>query len=235
MTVKPHSISELPSMGAQSLARDGLAISFPDTAIEPDTARSVYRTPAGVRWHDKDQATSLMPGVYYGALNISGNSSVTLLPGIYIVKDGPFHVGGTSSITGSGVTLFLSGLNAVMNVSKQTKLDLSAPASGPTSGMLIFEDRLNKAGQQDVIQSRNAPNMLGTIYLPKGKLNIGLKYGGGGAGIAVAQSSAWTVVVAQSIAIHDDMQIMFNTYYDATTVKPPAGLGEKKPEIGLTD
>lgn len=40
------------SMGAQSLARDGLAISFPETAIEPDTANAVYRTPAGMRWHD---------------------------------------------------------------------------------------------------------------------------------------------------------------------------------------
>ncbi len=40
------------SMGAQSLARDGLALSFPDATIEPDTANSVYRTPAGVRWRD---------------------------------------------------------------------------------------------------------------------------------------------------------------------------------------
>ena len=40
------------SMGAQSLARDGLALSFPDTRIEPDTANAIYRTPAGVRWHD---------------------------------------------------------------------------------------------------------------------------------------------------------------------------------------
>ena len=40
------------SMGSQSLARDGIAISFPENAIEPDTANAIYRTPAGMRWRD---------------------------------------------------------------------------------------------------------------------------------------------------------------------------------------
>jgi FAD/FMN-containing dehydrogenase len=40
------------SMGGQALARDGLAITFRDAEIEPDTAKNLYRTPAGMRWRD---------------------------------------------------------------------------------------------------------------------------------------------------------------------------------------
>lgn len=40
------------SMGGQSLARDGLAITFDGHAIEPDTKAGVYRVSAGTRWSD---------------------------------------------------------------------------------------------------------------------------------------------------------------------------------------
>jgi FAD/FMN-containing dehydrogenase len=40
------------SMGAQSLPRDGLAITFDSHAIEPDTKAGVYRVSAGTRWSD---------------------------------------------------------------------------------------------------------------------------------------------------------------------------------------
>jgi FAD/FMN-containing dehydrogenase len=40
------------SMGAQSLAKDGTAITFAAPAIEPDTANGVYRVDAGARWFE---------------------------------------------------------------------------------------------------------------------------------------------------------------------------------------
>jgi hypothetical protein len=90
--------------------------------------------------------------------------------------------------------------------------------------MLIFEDRAVRLNQHHQIKSRNAPNMLGTIYLPRGILNIGIKFGGGGKGLPVAQSSAWTVVIARQVRIQDDMQIVFNTNYASSPVNRPAGL-----------
>ncbi|MCB1541762.1 MAG: hypothetical protein KDJ25_13260 [Rhodoblastus sp.] len=200
-----------------------------------DLPSPAYGACTATKMQVQNQTTSLAPGVYCGGLTISGTSVVTLLPGLYVIKDGSLQIKDKASLTGSGITLFLTGNGAVLNVTKDTSLNLAAPAAGPMSGMLIYEDRLNAAGQKHVIQSRNAPNMLGTIYLPQGKLNIGLQYGNGGVGVPVAQSSAWTVVIAQKVAIHDDMQILFNTYYDATAVKPPAGLGEKAPEAVLTN
>jgi Flp pilus assembly protein TadG len=210
-----------------------------DCPILPDPLASLPPPITGNCTETKMQVnnltTSLIPGVYCGGLTIAGTSAVTLQPGIYIIKDGPLHIKDKASVTGSGVTFFLTGKGAILNVSNGTSMNLSAPAAGAMAGMLIYEDRLNHAGAQHVIQSRNAPNMLGTIYLPQGKLNIGLQFGGGGSGIPVAQSSAWTVVIAQKIAIQDDMQIAFNTYYDATAVKPPAGLGQTTPTVSLSN
>jgi FAD/FMN-containing dehydrogenase len=40
------------SMGGQSLPRNGIAASFAVPAIEPDTARKIYRVSAGARWRD---------------------------------------------------------------------------------------------------------------------------------------------------------------------------------------
>jgi hypothetical protein len=101
-------------------------------------------------------------------------------------------------------------------------------------GVLVFEDRAAQLNQHHQIKSRNAPNMLGAIYLSKGRLDIGIQYGGGGSGTAVASSSAWTVVVARQVKIQDDMQIAFNTYYDATTVKPPAGITDVNATVTIT-
>lgn len=40
------------SMGGQSLPRNGIAAAFAAAAVEPDTARRVYRASAGARWRD---------------------------------------------------------------------------------------------------------------------------------------------------------------------------------------
>ncbi|HEV7879438.1 FAD-binding oxidoreductase [Bradyrhizobium sp.] len=40
------------SMGGQSLPRNGIAASFAAAAVEPDTARGIYRVSAGARWRD---------------------------------------------------------------------------------------------------------------------------------------------------------------------------------------
>jgi hypothetical protein len=50
----------------------------------------------------------------------------------------------------------------------------------------------------------------------------------------VASSSAWTAVVARQVKIQDDMQIAFNTYYDATTVKPPACITDVNATVFVT-
>jgi hypothetical protein len=63
-----------------------------------------------------NQSITLNPGVYCGGMTFSGPVNVTLSPGLYVIKDGTLsETGGT--FTGTGVTLFLTGLNAGIQMS----------------------------------------------------------------------------------------------------------------------
>jgi hypothetical protein len=167
---------------------------------------------------------TLSPGVYCGGLQISGNANVNLLAGTYVIKGGQLLLKAGGSLSGTDVTIFLTGSGATLNVENHSSVSLTAPSTGANAGMLVIEDRASPLGQTHSFASRNAPNMLGTIYLPQGYLNIGTKGAGGGSGVAVGASSAWTVIVARQIAIADQQAVMLNTNYAATTVPPPAGV-----------
>ena len=171
-------------------------------------------------------STSLTPGVYCGGLQVTGNASVTLLAGTYIIKDGSLLVKAGSSLSGVDVSIFLTGDDATLQVENKSAISLSAPSVGAMAGMLIFEDRSVQLGQDHNFQSRNAPNMLGTIYLSRGNLHIGVSGGGGGvnSGTGVGAASAWTIIVANQIEVTDQQTLTMNTNYNATTVPPPTAM-----------
>lgn len=73
-------------------------------------------------------STSLTPGVYCGGLSIDRAANVTLMPGVYTIKDGPFIVEGGSTLTGNGVGFFLT-----MTVPTVTTFG-RAPVRGRNSG-----------------------------------------------------------------------------------------------------
>ena len=130
-----------------------------------------------------------------------------------------------STISGTDVTLFFTGSGATMAIQNKSNVSLTAPSMGATAGMLIWEDRASPVGQAHNFESRNAPTMLGTIYLPQGYLNVGVKGHGGGSGTAVGATSAWTIVIARQIGVADQQTLALNTNFSATTVPPPTGVG----------
>jgi len=54
---------------------------------------------------------SLQPGVYCGGLQALTHANLTLAPGVYVIRNGPLQVQAGASITGIGVTFYLSGSN----------------------------------------------------------------------------------------------------------------------------
>ena len=168
---------------------------------------------------------TLLPGVYCGGLEISGSANVTLSSGVYAITNGPLTLKANSTIAGTDVTIFLSGSGATLSIANKSNVSLTAPSTGATAGMLIWEDRASPVGQTHKFESRNAPVMLGTVYMPQGTLQIGVQGGGGGSGVGVGASSAWTIMVARQISITDQQTLVLNTNYSSTTVPPPAGLG----------
>ena len=91
-----------------------------------------------------------------GGLSLTGQSSLTLSPGVYII-DGSngtasLNLGGQATLSGTGVTIVLTGSGsnyAQAQFAGGSTVTLTAPTSGSTKGLAIFQDR-------------NAPQCTGT-------------------------------------------------------------------------
>ena len=168
---------------------------------------------------------SLTPGVYCGGIEVGSNAAVNLLPGTYVIKDGSLSVKSNATLSGNDVTLYLTGSGATIEVKADSTISLTAPSTGTYAGVLMFEDRNAPLHQTHKFESRNAPNLLGTIYLSRGDLQVGVKGSGGSGGVAVGATSAWTIIVARTLSVTDNQTLQLNTNYGATTVPPPDGVG----------
>lgn len=117
-------------------------------------------------------ATVLHPGTYVGGLSISGLSSVTLAPGVYVMEGGGFSVSGGASVTGSGVTIINApgGPHDDISVSQLGILNLSAPTSGPYQGVAVFQD----PASADPVSFSDLANVsiAGVFYAPMAPVSI---------------------------------------------------------------
>jgi hypothetical protein len=160
---------------------------------------------------------TLLPGVYCGGLSVSGDASVTLDPGIYVIKDGPLMVTKTAKLHGVGTGFYFTGAFSTLWFDFGTTIDLEAPTEGALAGLLFFEDRAAKGIRIHRIASNNARNLLGTIYLPVSILNID-------SSAPVADQSAYTAIVTKSLQLQSGPDLVLNTDYDLTSVPVPEGI-----------
>lgn len=105
--------------------------------------------------------------------------SWVFLPGVYVIEDGNLAVNAiNSSLSGNGVTFVLTSSNGSSYARLQLNglgntFTLTAPASGPTAGLLFFQDRDAPAGGQNVINGKaNASLFTGALYFRKQQLTI---------------------------------------------------------------
>ena len=185
-------------------------------------------------------AVTLAPGVYCGGLVIR-NAQVTLSPGIFIVKDGPLIVDGNAYLRGSNVALYMKGPGANLNFGVATTIDLTAPKDGPLTGILIFDDptgasapelsgkhpKVDKSPREHQILSDNARTLLGTIYMPKGRLIVD-------ATRPIADKSAYTVLVVQQLDLYEGPNLVLNSDYNASNIPVPKGVGPYGGTVALT-
>ncbi|GJE58277.1 hypothetical protein MPOCJGCO_0356 [Methylobacterium trifolii] len=193
-----------------------------------------------------ETSVTLEPGTYCGGLHITKNAVVSLKPGIYVMKDGPLVVDKKASLSGVDVAFYFTGNKGGLVFDKKTTISLTAPTSGVMAGLLMSEERavtlpidptalvetllgdlisptppalsLTKPVRIYRIISDNARTMLGTIYLPSGRLVID-------ASKPVADQSAYTVVVAQQVNLYEGPNLYLNANYNGTSVPVPKGVG----------
>jgi hypothetical protein len=120
---------------------------------------------------------TICPGLY-SQIHVSGNASLTLSAGTYIIEGGGFTVTGKASVTGSGVTIYNAGSNypssggtfGGISLSGNGTFNLTAPTSGTYAGILIFQSRQNTRALS--FSGDAMAGMSGTIYAANALLSM---------------------------------------------------------------
>jgi len=117
----------------------------------------------------KDTVT-INPGVYCGGIALNAGANVTMTPGIYVLDRGSLTVNGGATLTGTGVTLVFTSSNghnyASATINGGATVNLTAPTSGPTAGIVLFGDRLMTADTPFKLNGGSSEVFRGAIYLP---------------------------------------------------------------------
>jgi hypothetical protein len=136
--------------------------------------------------------------VFCGGLTLTGNSSLTLGPGTFIVDRGQLAIGGGSSLTATaGTTIILTSSNpaqacATTKIDGGAVLTLTAPNSGPLSGIAIYQDRAcADHSSSNSMTGGGTQNIVGAIYFPQQIVD----YSGGSptGGAQCTQLIAWKI------------------------------------------
>lgn len=88
-----------------------------------------------------NQVLTLSPGTYCGGLHLQSGSQVTLLPGVYIMKDGPLYVQAGAIVTGNEVMIAFLGETSTLYMYADASMTLTSPVSGPFANIQFFGDR----------------------------------------------------------------------------------------------
>jgi hypothetical protein len=136
--------------------------------------------------------TTLSPGTYCKDLQITGGT-VTLNPGIYYLDGASLSVSGSTTLTGTGVTLVFTGSGSsygTANIAGGANVNLTAPTTGSTAGIVIFGDRYMTPGTVFSFLGGSSQIFKGAIDVPRGAV----KWAGG-----AGNSNACTQLVADTI------------------------------------
>jgi Flp pilus assembly protein TadG len=170
----------------------------------------------------------LQPGVYCGGIKLNSNADAHLAPGIYVIKDGPLTVDFGARLFGENVGFYFDGAASIFEFKPASIIFLTAPKTGLMAGLLLFESRSAPAGRIHKIESSNARELLGTIYLPQGRLLVNSI-------MPVADQSAYTAIVARNFEMAGSPKLVLNADYAATDVPVPAGVGPSGGQTYLRD
>jgi hypothetical protein len=170
---------------------------------------------------------TLHPGTYCDGLEISGSANVSFSSGVYVVKDGEFKVQNDARINGDHVTFYLTGKSSTINFTNNAHVRLTGSKEGNMAGLLFFEDRAATLGQKHKINSPNVEELTGTVYLSRGDLVVDPNE-------KVAESSAYTAIIAHELQMKEGPELILNSDYGATDVPVPEGI-RTADQVVLTD
>jgi Flp pilus assembly protein TadG len=162
------------------------------------------------------QTRTMTPGVYCKKTLINSGSIAIMTPGVYVFRDGEFEINSLSTVTGSGVMMFFENKSARLKVNSFSVFEVSAPTSGTYAGLLMFQGRHpdNADAWPFVVNSNGSTKLEGTIYLPRGTLELN--------SLSTAnQSAAYTAIVARDMVLNSFGTMTVRSNFGGPTPLPP--------------
>jgi Flp pilus assembly protein TadG len=243
-------IKNMASMVDASLVTDCPTMTDP-LAMKPEPAPAATCTASGLKL--KAGLNTLNPGTYCNGVTISKTARVKLNPGVYHFKDGPLLVQNDAEFTGDGVTLMFAGKKAYFRFLDNSLITLTAPTSGATAGMLIWESQLipgtaawwngGCGGNSDDNDDNNGSSCTPPGSTVKAKKTnehhissirartlTGTIYLKKGlllidSAQPIADLSPYTLMVVNKLDLFDGPILTLNSNYAGSSVPVPAGLG----------
>jgi Flp pilus assembly protein TadG len=149
--------------------------------------------------------TTLDPGVYCGGMTVNAGAAVTLNPGVYIIDGGSFSVNGNASVSGAGVTLVFTSSSGTdwptAKINGGANINLTAPNSGATAGLVIFADRKAPVGTSFTFNGGSSQTFGGAVYAPTGAIS----YSGG-----ASTSSSCTQIIGDTVSFSGNANVAIN-------------------------
>ena len=167
---------------------------------------------------------TVKPGTHCGKFYIGGKTVVNLEPGEHYFA-GEFTFFGNSRLQGKDVVIIYDK-DSEAKVIGNASIDLSGRTTGEFAGFVMATTR--DFDQKFEIKSSNVDKLLGTIYMPSAELDIS-------ANGNVAENSAWSVIIAKSINISNNAQLVINKNYVGSGVPVPEGVGNAAGSPRLTN
>jgi hypothetical protein len=134
---------------------------------------------------------AISPGTYC-SITVSA-ANLNLAAGTYIIKGGTLTVKGGGTLSGTGVTIVLTGFGgnyATVSIGSNSTITLTAPSSGATAGMVFFQDRDAPTSGTNTFGGGPTQSITGALYFP----NQTVEFGGGSATtITCIEIVAWRV------------------------------------------
>ncbi len=141
----------------------------------------------------------MQPGYYPNGFTLNSNTSVTLAAGVYYMNSS-IIVDSGSTLLGTGVTLYFT--SGTLQANGASTLELSAPTTGATGGMVIWEASGNSTGM--TIDATSNSYFQGAIYFPNSNANLTLN---SASNVTVNGSAQYTIIDVGGQVIVDSNNI----------------------------
>ena len=170
-------VGGVSSSGNAKLSPKPVTISVLADPFAALVAPSVSGSSHGAVSVSGNSSLTINPGIYT-SIAASGNATLTMNPGIYVIAGGGFTVSGNANVTGSGVLIYnagsayptAGGTFGAITLSGNGAYNLRPASTGTYAGTVIFQSRDNT--QALTLSGNGVANISGSIYAANAALSL---------------------------------------------------------------